>query len=319
MSATRREFLIEASLVAVAPLVSCRGSGSAIVQPHQREPKMPIQFSDVIRTQSKAIGSTLSVDSLELANQRSSPVMVMDDFRASGPTFGPHPHAGFSAITYVFQDSEGSLRNRDSLGNHVVVGPGGICWLQAASGAQHEEIPADEKELRGLQLFVNLSANKKLSKPKGFSLTSEQVPEWRGPGGDRVRVVVGSFAERASPLQPTEPFTLLDIDLHRSITYTLEEGHTAIVYARTGSVVVRSDTRQQGLSSGQALALFGGAGPLRVEASSRASVLLLSGRELHEPVVMTGPFIMNERSQIDAAIARYQSGQMGELAPFAKG
>ena len=29
--------------------------------------------------------------------------------RVRGQPFSPHPHAGFSAVTYVFEDSEGSL------------------------------------------------------------------------------------------------------------------------------------------------------------------------------------------------------------------
>ena len=282
---------------------------------------MSIQFSRVIPTRPSSIGNVFSARSLELANVRSSPVMVVDDFRVSGRPFGPHPHAGFSAITYVFQDSRGSLRNRDSLGNHVVVGPGGICWLQAGSGAQHEEIPAETgKELRGLQVFVNLSARNKLSDPKVYSLLGEQVPEWRSSaGGDRVRVAAGSFEGVSSPLVPTEPFTLLDLELHREMRFALEDAHNAIVYARNGDLVVRSSEREQRLSAGQGLAAFGGPGIITLHATSRADVMLLSGAEIREPVVVHGPFIMNDRAQIDAAMERYRSGRMGSLAPFSQG
>ena len=58
-----------------------------------------------------------------------------DEFRVTGRPFPPHPHAGFSAVTYVLEDSEGKLRSRDSLGNDLVTGPGGIVWTQAGSGA----------------------------------------------------------------------------------------------------------------------------------------------------------------------------------------
>ncbi len=34
------------------------------------------------------------------------PVISVDHFRMSQPTFAPHPHAGFSAVTYLFEDSE---------------------------------------------------------------------------------------------------------------------------------------------------------------------------------------------------------------------
>jgi hypothetical protein len=67
----------------------------------------------------------------------------------------------------VFEDSPGDLRSRDSLGNDVVTGPGGIVWTQAGSGLLHEETPADpDRELHGLQVFVNLSSNNKLAAPQ---------------------------------------------------------------------------------------------------------------------------------------------------------
>jgi redox-sensitive bicupin YhaK (pirin superfamily) len=33
-------------------------------------------------------------------------------------------------------------------------------------------------------------------------------------------------------------------------------------------------------------------------------------------VVSWGPFIMNDRAQIDDAVARYRTGRMGHLEPF---
>jgi pirin-like protein len=72
-----------------------------------------------------------------------SPVLVFDDFRVRKLPFSPHPHAGFSAVTYVLEDSQRGLRSRTSLGNDIVVGPGGIVWTQAGRGVIHEEAPAD--------------------------------------------------------------------------------------------------------------------------------------------------------------------------------
>jgi hypothetical protein len=42
---------------------------------------MSIQFSQVIPTQSKSIGSIFPANSLDLSNERSSTVLVVDDFR----------------------------------------------------------------------------------------------------------------------------------------------------------------------------------------------------------------------------------------------
>src|SRR5579871_6953340 len=85
--------------------------------------------------------SIRSID-LQSLGTAASPVVVLDNFRVRGRPFPPHPHAGFSAVTYVFEDSRGDLRSRDSLGNDFVTGPGGVVWTQAGRGVIHEELPA---------------------------------------------------------------------------------------------------------------------------------------------------------------------------------
>ena len=67
----------------------------------------------------------------------------------------------------------------------------------------------------GSRAVEHMRAKNKLSEPKVYSLNGGEVPAWRSAAGDKVRVVVGSFERLASPLVPTEPFTLLDVGLHR--------------------------------------------------------------------------------------------------------
>ena len=282
---------------------------------------MPIQFSRPVAARQRALpgfSSLLYVD-LEELGVAGSPLAVLDDFRAPGLPFSPHPHAGFAAVTYVFEDSPGDLRSRASLGADLTVGQGGIVWTEAGSGVVHEEIPAmTGRELHGVQLFVNRSARNKLIPPQVLHLDPGDVPEWRSGEGDRVRVVAGSFEGVSSPLDPAEPFTLLDAWLRGEIPVDLPDAHTMIVYVLTGSVAVRADGRQEKAAGGQALALTGrrGGGEVRLEAGQPAHLLVLSGAEIREPVVTAGPFIMNEPSQIESAAARYQRGEMGHLAPL---
>ena len=278
---------------------------------------MAVQFSRVISTQPQANDPMFSVRSIELRGfgERASPLVVVDDFRVRGRPFGPHPHAGFSAVTYVFEDSQGSLRSRDSLGGDYVVGSGGLVWTHAGSGMLHEETSADtERELHGLQFFVNLSSRNKSTTPRVSALQGNDVPEWISEAGDRVRVVVGTFQGVSSRLVPVEPFGLLDVYLQREIAFDLEDGHNAIVYVLGGDVVVCADGREQKVAGGHVLALHGG-GRVTFGSDQRAHFLVLSGAEIHEPVVAHGPFIMNDRSQVDAAFARYRSGEMGHLRP----
>ena len=59
------------------------------------------------------------------------PFLNVDDFRMSQPTFPPHPHAGFSAVTLMLEDSRGAFVNRDSLGDRSRIAPGGVHWTMA--------------------------------------------------------------------------------------------------------------------------------------------------------------------------------------------
>ena len=280
---------------------------------------MAIQFSPVIAAQERGAGGAFSVKALDLAGagDSASPVIVLDDFRVRGRPFPPHPHAGFAAVTYVFEDSPAGLRSRDSLGNDVVTGPGGIVWTQTGSGLIHEELPADSNlELHGLQIFVNPSSKNRLAAPQMLRLEGHQVPEWRSEDGDRVRVLVGSFQGVSSALVPLEPFHLLDVELQGQISFDFPNAYNAVVYVVDGSVRVLADERRQALSGGTAVALGGTGGRVSLAALHPTHLFVLSGPLIDEPLVVHGSFMMNTRSQIDAAINRFQSGKMGHLAPF---
>lgn len=281
---------------------------------------MSIQFSPLLRAKTRGNSGTFSVTSVDLRElgERASPVTVLDDFRVRGQPFGPHPHAGFSAVTYVFEDSEGGLRSRDSLGNDIVMSPGGIVWTQAGRGVIHEELPAlPDRALHGLQVFVNLSSKNKLTAPQVHQLAHSDVPEWRSDAGDRVRVVVGSFEGIVSPLVPAEPFTFLDVHLRRRIALDVENAHNVLMYVLRGSILVHADNREQKVPTEHAVALHGGSERVEIEAPQPAHLVILSGREIRERVIAGGSFIMNEPEQIEAAIARYRRGEMGQLAPAA--
>ncbi|MGY3452975.1 redox-sensitive bicupin YhaK (pirin superfamily) [Bradyrhizobium sp. USDA 4353] len=242
-------------------------------------------------------------------------MLVLDDFRVSGRPFPPHPHAGFSAVTYVFADSAGGLRSRDSLGNDVTVGAGGIVWTEAGNGVLHHEIPADARELHGLQLFLKLSAGNELRAPRMLQLAGDEVPEWTSGDGDRVRVVVGSFNGVASPLVPAERFTLLDVTLRRGLDYALTPGEVAIIYATQGGLAITTDDGRRDLAEGEAIAVQG-EGHAKLTADGATQLVIMSGPELREPIVVDGPFIMSSEAEIAAASTRYRAGLMGRLAPL---
>jgi hypothetical protein len=103
-------------------------------------PKMPT----IARLQPMNFGSHFRAYALRggEAAEPIDPFLGVDHAWISAPTFPPHPHAGFSAVSYLFLDSETGVDNRDSLGNHNLISPGGLHWTAASRGVMHEEFPA---------------------------------------------------------------------------------------------------------------------------------------------------------------------------------
>jgi redox-sensitive bicupin YhaK (pirin superfamily) len=246
------------------------------------------------------------------------PFLNLDDFRMSEPTFPPHPHAGFSAVTYLFEDSPGAFINRDSLGDRSRIGPGSLHWTQAARGMMHEEIPEVRGVVsHGLQMFVNLSAEHKQAAPRAFHVDASAVPELLPGEGGRVRVLVGALAGVASPLtELLTPILLLDVQLKPSATVVLPVGEpTCFVLTLSGSGATQAGGARTEIVAHQALGFDREGDQVELEAGeSGLHLLLAAGTPIGEPVVFGGPFAMTTRAELEAANARYQRGEMGRLA-----
>lgn len=75
-----------------------------------------------------------------------------DDRVAPASGFPPHPHRDMEIVTYVLS---GELAHRDSMGNHGVVGPGGVQFMSAGTGVRHSEYNNSETEpLHLVQMWV---------------------------------------------------------------------------------------------------------------------------------------------------------------------
>jgi redox-sensitive bicupin YhaK (pirin superfamily) len=243
------------------------------------------------------------------------PVITIDHFEMRAPTFAPHPHAGFSAVTYLFEDSEGEFVNRDSLGDHVIAHPGSVIWTVTGSGVMHEEYPAERgKRSHGLQIFVNLPASEKVLPPRLLFVNGPDVPV-RELDGARVRVAAGVSGDTRAKLAAPGDITLLDVTLAPGAGFdeAFPSDKSVLAYVIKGSVIVNDERMVDELG---AASFAEGNGSISLRAtSSGAQIVLLAGRPLREPVVSHGPFVMNSEQEIAAAIARYRAGDMGSLAP----
>jgi redox-sensitive bicupin YhaK (pirin superfamily) len=282
---------------------------------------MSHKLSPVIKAAKSSHGGNFSVYRLDTGRLAGfiEPIMGFDHFRMSGPTFAPHPHAGFSAVSYVFQDSAGALRNRDSIGHDLVVEPGGLLWTQTGSGVIHDEFPAQNgREVHGLQLFVNVGSRNKSLAPQVFHVDAPNVPTLEGDDGNRVRVLSGRIGGIESSITPVEPFDFLEASLSGPWTYRIPHRQNVLVYVLSGQVNISAASESRRLGPHQAVGIRGqeDGGELRFDPDTPSHLLMLSGEDPQEPVAVYGPFIMNTQDELERAYERYRNGLMGRLAPL---
>jgi redox-sensitive bicupin YhaK (pirin superfamily) len=167
-----------------------------------------------------------------------APFLQLDHYFMSQPTFAEHPHQGFSAVTYMFEDSAGSFFNEDSQGDRSTIAPGDLHWTQAGSGIRHNETPIEPGKIcHGIQMFVDLPAIDKTLPGKAFHLTADQIPVYTTPDGARVRVVVGAANGVTSPLKISTRIRFLDVQLpaDSAIVHELAIDESAFLLVVKGS------------------------------------------------------------------------------------
>jgi quercetin 2,3-dioxygenase len=241
------------------------------------------------------------------------PFLLLDEIRSDSGAdyvagFPDHPHRGFETVTYVLA---GRMRHGDNRGNSGLLTPGSVQWMTAGRGIVHSEMPEQENGLMwGFQLWVNLPAKDKMIAPRYQDIAPDRVPEVDLPGGVTARVLAGSFAGVAGPVEGvvTAPL-LLDLALPAgsSVTVPLPRGHNAFVYAFEGEATVGAPATQ--LPRGSAAVL--GAGDVAVlgGGATGGRALLAAARPLNEPVARYGPFVMNTQGEIRQAVADFQAGR----------
>ncbi|MGM0429705.1 MAG: pirin family protein [Pseudomonadota bacterium] len=249
------------------------------------------------------------------------PLVMVDHYTMVEPTFGAHPHAGLSAVSLLFEDTEGKFHNRDTLGNDFDLLPGDLYWLKAGSGVVHDESPRNGSKIHGLQVFVNLPARLKSSSPEALHVKANKVPVIQETGA-RVRVMLGESNGVKSEDSPALPMTILDGSLTSgsSFSHRLNAGESAWLYAVSGSLELRVSDCSVTLPSGQALAIgnqsasLGSTIELANQSSSDIKFVLFSAEPVKEEFVQKGPFVMSTERDIEQIEADYAAGKLGKLS-----
>ncbi len=229
---------------------------------------------------------------------------------------GEHPHRGFETVTIVYQ---GGVAHRDSTGSGGIIGPGDVQWMTAGAGILHEEFhsPAFAKaggELEMVQLWVNLPAKNKMATPGYQGILDRDIPSVPLPDASgRVRVIAGNYAGHAGPAHTFSPIEVWDVRLNagKRAAFSLPAGHSLAVVILHGAVQINENS--QVISDAQFAVLDQAGSDFTLTANSDATLLVLAGRPLNEPIEGYGPFVMNTAQQIQDAIDDFNNGRFGKM------
>ncbi|WP_089175718.1 pirin family protein [Bosea sp. AS-1] len=230
---------------------------------------------------------------------------------------GVHPHRGFATVTIVYQ---GEVEHRDSTGEGGLIGPGDVQWMTAASGILHEEFHSQAFTRKGgtlemVQLWVNLPAKDKGVEPGYQTLLDKDIPTVELPGdAGTLRVIAGDYKGQAGLARTFTPIDIWDLRLNRGGTtsLTLPEGHMLGIAVLRGHVLINGADK---VREAQFVLLDREGGAVTIEGETDATLLVLSGEPIDEPVAMHGPFVMNTTEEIHQAMADFQSGRFGKIPP----
>ncbi len=229
---------------------------------------------------------------------------------------GVHPHRGFETVTIAYK---GRVAHHDSSGGGGIIGEGDVQWMTAASGVLHKEYHEAEfskagGEFQMVQLWVNLPAKDKMSKPKYQAIANASMKRISLPGTGEsfVELIAGNYQGQQGPAETFTPLHMSNAKLQKGDTasYQFPEGHSTCLVVIEGSILVNGEEVPQ-----DHFCLFDRKGEnFEIQARENSCVLVLSGEPIPEPIAAHGPFVMNTRDELVQAFNDFNQGKFGTLA-----
>ena len=228
---------------------------------------------------------------------------------------GPHPHRGFSAISFIYR---GGVHHRDSRGNNHKVYAGGTQWTSAGMGIIHSErVPEDifnyggEQEL--LQVWVNTPAAHKMDQPAYYPATAEETPTIKTEDGLTIVRVPAGNVNGTKGIIPT--FTdvttaMVEMKAGGSFAFNFNAAHNTLVYVLKGAIIINN---KEVVSTKQLALMNNDDESFTINATEDSMLFVGSGEIINEPIASHGPFVMNNQTEIMEAFRDYQMGKMGVL------
>jgi redox-sensitive bicupin YhaK (pirin superfamily) len=228
-----------------------------------------------------------------------------------GLPFGPHPHRGFETVTFILA---GELAHKDNTGHESIIGPGGVQWMTAGAGIVHSEMsPAnflrDGGPLEILQLWLNLPARLKMSRPGYVGLQADQIPAIDTGHGAVVHLIAGEYDGHHGPIRSLTGVMMAMVEMKAATALTLPvpSGRGVFLYDVQGEVRIGGAS----VPPMSLVELDREGDHVHIHAVTDAFLLFGHGDVIGEKVVGYGPFVMNSQAEIQQAIRDFQTGKFG--------
>lgn len=264
----------------------------------------PVETSDGAGVKLKRSIGTPTVNYLD-------PFLLLDEFGSENKDdymagFPPHPHRGIETVTYML---EGKFEHKDSTGAKGIMSSGDVQWMKTGGGIIHSEMPAmSDGKLHGFQLWVNMPAKLKMSKPEYIYLDAKQIKIYRDEE-KKIKIIAGKFKDYEGPIKGhnVEPI-YFDIELREEneFKFDLPLNHNSFIYLVEGNIKIGKNKHQR--IDGSSLIILKKGRNLNVKALKRSKFLLIAGKPIGETIARGGPFVMNTKQEILQAMEDYNNG-----------
>jgi len=239
------------------------------------------------------------------------PFLMLDEFGSENKDdyiagFPPHPHRGIETVTYMLA---GDFEHKDSSGGKGKMSAGDVQWMKTGSGIIHSEMPAmKEGKLHGFQLWINMPAKLKMSKPEYIYIDADKMSIHKD-NDKKIKVIAGKFEKAEGPVKRhnVEPI-YFDVELYKGkeFSFELPNAHNTFIYLIKGEIIIGE--KPHNIAKDSTLILLSKGQALKVKAKLNSKFLLISGKPINEEIARGGPFVMNTKTEILQAVEDYHNG-----------
>lgn len=260
-----------------------------------------------------------SVNKLDM--KRMDPFIMLDynaKFHFNGSEIprgvGVHPHRGFETVTIAYQ---GRVEHHDSAGGGGIIGEGDVQWMTAAKGVLHKEYHETEWSKKGgifqmVQLWVNLPAKDKMSKPKYQAIKNSEMKNVDLGENGLIEIIAGEYQGNKGPAFTFTPVHMMNAKLKAGgkAEFNFPAHFNTAALVIEGNVVINGE---QNIPVNHFVLFENKGETFTIEAAEDSIVLIISGEPINEPIYPHGPFVMNTREEIMQAFEDYNTGKFGYL------